>query len=190
VYLTAVDRERNAVSLIQSNYAGWGSDEVPDGLGFVLQNRGRSFHMDPAHPNFVQPHKRPFHTIIPGFVTREGKPFYSFGVMGGDMQPQGQVQVLCNLVDFGMDAQEAGDAARARHDGSPGPTGGEMTDGGVVRVESGIGAGVRAGLEALGHRVEPAVGCFGGYQGILIDAETGVLHGGTDPRKDGCAAGY
>jgi gamma-glutamyltranspeptidase/glutathione hydrolase len=190
VYLTVVDKERNAVSLIQSNFGGWGSREVPDSLGFVLQNRGQSFSMNPDHPNFVRPHKRPFHTIIPGFVTKDGKPFFSFGVMGGDMQPQGHVQVLCDLIDFGMDVQEAGDAARVRHDGSPSPTGGEMTSGGSVAMESGIGAQVREALTAMGHKVVPDVGGFGGYQGILIDPDTGVLHGGTEARKDGCAAGY
>jgi len=190
VYLTVVDKDRNAVSLIQSNFAAWGSHEVPDHLGFLLQNRGESFSVDPAHPNFVRPHKRPFHTIIPAFVTRDGKPFFSFGVMGGDMQPQGQVQVLLNIIEFGMDAQEAGDAARVRHDGSPDPTGGEMTAGGEVKVESGVGPEVRAALTAMGHKVSSDRNGFGGYQGILIDPATGVLHGGTEPRRDGCAAGY
>ncbi len=190
IYLTVVDKDRNAVSFIQSNFGAWGSKEVPDHLGFVLQNRGQSFSMDPAHPNFVRPHKRPFHTIIPGFVTRDGKPLFSFGVMGGDMQPQGQVQVLCNVIDFGMNVQEAGDAARCRHHGSPSPMGGEMTTGGEVALESGIGPEVRAALAAMGHKVIADVGGFGGYQGILIDPDTGVLHGATEARKDGCAAGY
>jgi gamma-glutamyltranspeptidase/glutathione hydrolase len=161
VYLTVVDKQRNAVSF-----------------------------MDPDHPNFVRPHKRPFHTIIPGFVTKDGRPFFSFGVMGGDMQPQGQVQVLCNMIDFGMDVQEAGDAARVRHDGSPSPTGGGMTTGGSVAVESGISPDVREALVTMGHKVVQRVGGFGGYQGILIEPDTGVLHGGTEARKDGCAAGY
>jgi len=191
IYLTVVDKDRNAVSFIQSNCASFGSKEVPDHLGFVLQNRGHSLSMDPAHPNFVRPHKRPFHTIIPGFVTKDGKPFFSFGVMGGDMQPQGQVQVLCNLIDFGMNVQEAGDAARCRHSGSPSPTGGEMTTGGEVGVESGIGLEVRTALTAMGHKVVAEGGSgVGGYQGILIDPETGVLHGATEARKDACAAGY
>jgi gamma-glutamyltranspeptidase/glutathione hydrolase len=123
-------------------------------------------------------------------VTRDGKPFFSFGVMGGDMQPQGQVQVLLNIIEFGMDAQEAGDAARVRHDGSPDPTGGEMTAGGEVKVESGVGPEVRAALTAMGHKVSSDRNGFGGYQGIVIDPATGVLHGGTEPRRDGCAAGY
>jgi len=197
IYLTVVDKDRNCVSLIQSIFSGWGSAEVPDSLGFALQNRGRSFSLDPKHPNYLQPHKRPFHTIIPAFVTiggaaasKDGKPFFSFGVMGGDQQPQGHVQVLCNLIDFGMNAQEAGDAARFSHSGSPSPTGGEMTGGGQVALESGIGAEVRRTLAAMGHHIIWDTGGFGGYQGILIDPETGALQGGTEARKDGCAAGY
>lgn len=197
IYLTVVDKDRNCVSFIQSNFAAWGSGEVPDNLGFVLQNRGRSFSMDPQHPNFVQPHKRPFHTIIPGFVTiggdgasKEVKPFFSFGVMGGDQQPQGQLQVLCNLVDFGMNVQEAGDAARFSHSGSASPTGDVMTGSGRVALESGIGAEVLRALTVKGHDITYDVGGFGGYQGIMIDPETGVLFGGTEARKDGCAAGY
>jgi gamma-glutamyltranspeptidase/glutathione hydrolase len=190
IYLTVVDKDRNCVSLIQSIFSGWGSAEVPDDLGFAIQNRGRSFSLDPEHPNFVQPHKRPFHTIIPGFVTKDGKPFFSFGVMGGDQQPQGHTQVLCNLIDFGMNVQEAGDAARFSHSGSPSPTGDEMTTGGQVALESGIGADVRRALDARGHQIVWHTGGFGGYQGIMIDPETGVLFGGTEARKDGCAAGY
>jgi len=190
IYLTVVDKHRNAISLIQSIFSGWGSGEVPDNMGFALQNRGRSFSLNPEHPNFVQPHKRPFHTIIPAFVTKDGKPFFSFGVMGGDQQPQGHVQVLCNLLDFGMNVQEAGDAARFSHSGSPDPTGGEMTNGGQVALESGIGAEVRRALAAKGHNIVRQTGGFGGYQGILIDPETGVLHGATEARKDGCAVGY
>jgi len=190
IYLTVVDKHRNAISLIQSIFSGWGSGEVPDNMGFALQNRGRSFSLNPEHPNFVQPHKRPFHTIIPAFVTKDGKPFFSFGVMGGDQQPQGHVQVLCNLLDFGMNVQEAGDAARFSHSGSQDPTGGEMTEGGQVALESGIGAEVRRALAAKGHNIVRQTGGFGGYQGILIDPETGVLHGATEARKDGCAVGY
>jgi gamma-glutamyltranspeptidase/glutathione hydrolase len=197
IYLTVVDKDRNCVSLIQSNFAAWGSGEVPDNMGFALQNRGRSFSLDPQHPNFVQPHKRPFHTIIPGFVTiggagasKEVKPFFSFGVMGGDQQPQGQVQVLCNLIDFGMNVQEAGDAARFSHSGSASPTGDAMVGSGWVAVESGIGADVCRALIAKGHNIVYDVGGFGGYQGILIDPATGALFGGTEARKDGCAAGY
>ena len=205
IYLTVVDKDRNCVSLIQSIFAGWGSGEVPGNMGFALQNRGRSFSLDPAHPNFVQPHKRPFHTIIPGFVTIGGagaapeagaaaatdiKPFLSFGVMGGDQQPQGQVQVLCNLIDFGMNVQEAGDAARFSHSGSASPTGDVMVGSGSVALESGIGAAVRRALMAKGHSIIGDIGGFGGYQGILVDPATGSLFGGTEARKDGCAAGY
>ena len=199
IYLTVVDKDRNCVSLIQSIFAGWGSGEVPDNMGFALQNRGRSFSLDPEHPNFVQPHKRPFHTIIPGFVTiggagagasKEVKPFFSFGVMGGDQQPQGQVQVLCNLIDFGMNVQEAGDAARFSHSGSASPTGDVMVGSGRVALESGIGAAVRRALMVKGHSIIDDIGGFGGYQGILIDPVTGSLFGGTEARKDGCAAGY
>ncbi len=137
-----VDKDLNAVSLIQSNYAGFGSGMVPDGLGFCLQNRGALFSLEAGHPNVIAPGKRPFHTIIPGFVTRAGEPVFSFGVMGGDMQPQGQVQVLCNIIDFGMNVQEAGDAPRFRHGGSSEPDGSVMTDGGIVYLESGIDAEV------------------------------------------------
>jgi gamma-glutamyltranspeptidase/glutathione hydrolase len=190
VYLCAVDKWRNAVSLIQSNYAGFGSFEVPPDLGFCIQNRGCSFALDPGHANVFAPRKRPFHTIIPGFVTEKGRPLLAFGVMGGDMQPQGHVQILCNLFDFGMSVQEAGDAARFRHIGSSDPTGGAGSGAGTVLLESRIPADVRAGLRRLGHRIDRAGGGFGGYQAILIDPATGMLHGATDPRKDGCAAGY
>jgi gamma-glutamyltranspeptidase/glutathione hydrolase len=190
IYLTVVDKDRNCVSLIQSVYYGFGSQVVPGDLGFALQNRGALFSLDPDHLNTLEPHKRPFHTIIPAFVTKDGKPFLSFGVMGGDMQPQGHVQVLCNLIDFGMNVQQAGDAARVRHFGSATPTGGAMTDGGTVAIESGVDAEAVDGLRRRGHRLVREVGSFGGYQAILIDGEHGVLHGGTDPRKDGCAIGY
>jgi gamma-glutamyltranspeptidase/glutathione hydrolase len=193
IYLTVVDKDRNCCSFIQSNYFGFGSDVVPGNVGFVLQNRGCLFALDEQHLNRYQPHKRPFHTIIPAMVTKEGKPWFCFGVMGGDMQPQGHVQVLVNLIDFGMNVQEAGDGARVRHFGSAEPTGRSGDpQGGTVTVESGISDEVVAKLKSLGHQVERAKigGNFGGYQGILIDWEHGTLHGGTDPRKDGCAAGY
>ena len=193
VYLTVVDEERNAVSFIQSIFHGFGSGIAPRGLGFVLQNRGHLFHLDPGHANALEPGKRPFHTIIPGLVTRNGHPVYSFGVMGGDMQPQGHVQILVNLLDFGMDPQAAGDALRFRHDGSATPTGKAMLDGGTVHLEPGFSDEAVAGLQAKGHRIhieEAGFGGFGGYQGIWIDPETGMLHGGTERRKDGCAAGY
>ncbi|GMV95869.1 MAG: gamma-glutamyltransferase [Phycisphaerae bacterium] len=190
VYLTVVDKDRNVVSLIQSNYFGFGSGLVPGDLGFALQNRGCLFALDANHPNRLEPHKRPFQTIIPAMVTRDGRPWLSFGVMGGDMQPQGHVQVLCNMIDFGMNVQEAGDAARVQHHGSSTPTGEVMTDGGRVTVESGVSDPVVAALRARGHRVSRARSGFGGYQGIRIDWENGVLLGGSEPRKDGCAMGY
>jgi gamma-glutamyltranspeptidase/glutathione hydrolase len=190
IYMTVVDRDFNCVSLIQSNFHDFGSRHVPGELGFVLQNRGALFALDPNHLNRLEPKKRPFHTIIPGFVTKDGKPWLSFGLMGGDMQAQGHVQVICNLIDFGMDVQEAGDAPRFRHFGSSEPTGQRAKDGGVVAVESGITAEVRRQLLAKGHHLVEEVGGFGGYQAIRIDTEQGVLWGGSDPRKDGAAMGY
>lgn len=189
-YIVTADGERNFVSLIQSNYAGFGSGPVPDGLGFCLQDRGALFNLDPEHPNSLEPHKRPFHTIIPAMVTRGGRPVFAFGVMGGAMQPQGHVQVLCNIIDFGMGIQEAGDAARCRHLGSSQPTGEVMKDGGTVALESGIHPEVARALIARGHRIVKANGGFGGYQGIWWDWENDILVGGTESRKDGCAAGY
>jgi gamma-glutamyltranspeptidase/glutathione hydrolase len=190
VYLTVADKDRNMVSLIQSNYRGFGSGLVPDGLGFCLQDRGELFHLDENHPNVYAPHKRPFHTIIPGFVTREGKPVLSFGVMGGDMQPQGHVQVLCNWIDFGMGLQEAGDAPRFHHLGSSEPTGGTMTDGGYVALESGVSMEARRGLVQMGHDVRFESGGFGGYQAILHDAARDVYIAASESRSDGQAAGY
>jgi gamma-glutamyltranspeptidase/glutathione hydrolase len=190
VYITAVDRDRNACSLIQSVFHGFGSGITPHGLGFVMQNRGALFSLDPRHPNALRPGKRPFHTIIPAMVTRGGRPLFSFGVMGGDMQPQGQVQVLLNLLAHGMDPQEAGDAPRVRHDGSSTPTGDVMRDGGVVHLEPEFGDEIAAALRCKGHCVETSVGGYGGYQGIWIDEETGVLLGGSESRKDGLALGY
>lgn len=189
-YLTVADSDRNFVSLIQSNYAGFGSGPVPDGLGFCLQDRGALFNLDPAHPNSLEPGKRPFHTIIPAMVTRDGSPVFSFGVMGGAMQPQGHVQILCNIIDFGMGIQEAGDAPRFRHTGSSQPTGEVMNDGGRVALESGIGPEVIRELISMGHRVVKSNGGFGGYQGIWYERADDVLIGATEPRKDGCAAGY
>ncbi len=191
IYMTVVDKDRNCVSYIQSNYYGFGSGIVPDGLGFCLQNRGALFALDPKHPNCLQPHKRPFHTIIPAFVTREGKPGFCFGVMGGDMQPQGQVQVLLNMIEFGMDPQKAGAAPRFCHFGSSTPRADHhMTDGGRVGLEHGIGEEVRQGLRRKGHTLLPPGGAFGGFQGILIDHKRGLLIGGSEVRKDGYAAGY
>ncbi len=190
IYLTVVDGNFNSVSLIQSNFHGFGSYHVPTGLGFALQNRGSLFALDPSHLNRLEPRKRPFHTIIPGFITKDGQPWLSFGLMGGDMQAQGHAQVICNLIDFGMDVQEAGDAPRFRHFGSSEPTGQPADGGGSVALESGISLEVRRQLEAKGHRLAESPGTFGGYQAIRIDLEHGVLIGGSDPRKDGAAMGY
>jgi len=190
IYLTVADSEGNMVSLIQSNYSGMGSGMTPPGLGFGLQNRGELFSLDPDHPNAYAPGKRPFHTIIPAFVTRKGKPWLSFGVMGGAMQPQGHVQVLVNLIDFGMNLQQAGDAPRMRHDGSSEPTGGQLEDGGVVLLESGFSEAVREELQRRGHRLASAKGGHGGYQAIMKDPITGIYVGASESRKDGQAAGY
>ncbi len=191
VYLCVVDKDRNCVSLIQSNYFGFGSGLVPGKLGFALQNRGTLLALDEKHPNRLEPGKRPFHTIIPAMATKDGKPWFVFGVMGGDMQPQGQVQVLVNLIDFGMNVQQAGEAPRIEHVGSARPTGtpGDP-DGGTLQVEPGIPDAVIAELRKRGHKVTQVRTNGGGYQGILIDPETNVLHGGSEPRKDGAAVGY
>ena len=191
VYVTVVDKDRNCCSFIQSNYYGFGSKVVPGDVGFVLQNRGALFSLEDDHLNRFEPHKRPFHTIIPAFATHKGKPFLCFGVMGGDMQPQGHVQVLVNIIDFQMNVQEAGDAARIRHAGSQTPTSRPMQDGGgVVAVESGIPIDAVRTLVEKGHKVARSIGSFGGYQAIRIDWKNGVLHGGTEVRKDGAAVGY
>jgi gamma-glutamyltranspeptidase/glutathione hydrolase len=189
--LATADAEGNMVALIQSLYYGFGSGYAVPELGFALQNRGSQFDLHPGTPNHLEPGKRPFHTIIPAFVTREGKPWIAFGVMGGDMQPQGHVQVLVNLVDFGMNLQEAGDAARYYHTGSSEPTGTLMTTGGILALESGVPAEVRRELVRRGHHVEEvSPGAFGGYQAVARDPATGVLSGASESRKDGCAAGY
>jgi gamma-glutamyltranspeptidase/glutathione hydrolase len=190
IYMTVVDGDFNCVSLIQSNFHGFGSNHVPGDLGFALQNRGALFALDPTHLNRLEPRKRPFHTIIPGFITRAGRPWLSFGLMGGDMQAQGHAQVICNMIDFGMDVQEAGDAPRFCHFGSSEPTGQPAKGGGTVGLESGISPEVRRQLQAKGHELVESRGGFGGYQAIRIDLERGVLIGGSDPRKDGCAIGY
>jgi gamma-glutamyltranspeptidase/glutathione hydrolase len=190
IYLTVVDQDRNCCSLIQSNYFGFGSKVVPGDVGFVIQNRGAIFSLEDTHFNRLEPHKRPFHTIIPAFVTKQGKPWFCFGVMGGDMQPQGHVQILVNLIDFGMNVQQAGDAARVAHAGSATPTGLPADGVGTVTVESGVSDAVIEQLRAKGHKVMRSRGGFGGYQGILIDWEHGVLHGATEVRKDGAAVGY
>ncbi len=190
VYLTVVDKDRNCCSLIQSIYYNFGSQVAAGDTGFALQNRGALFSLAPNHPNRLESRKRPFHTIIPGFVTKQGEPWFCFGVMGGDMQPQGQVQVLNQLIDFGLNPQAAGDAARVQHVGSATPTGTAAAGAGTVLIESGISDESAAALRAKGHTVVRARGSFGGYQGILIHPETGVLHGASEPRKDGTAVGY
>ena len=190
VYLTTADAAGNMVSLIQSNYRGMGSGMTPPGLGFILQDRGEMFSLQEGHVNVYAPGKRPFQTIIPAFITKNGKPWVSFGVMGGDMQPQGHVQIVMNLIDFGMNLQEAGDAPRWYHTGSSEPTDEVMTDGGELSLETGFPYESLRTLVQRGHRVGTNVGDFGGYQAILRDPKTGVLHGASESRKDGMAAGY
>ncbi len=189
-YLSVADKDGNMVSLIQSNYTGFGSGYCVPEFGFGIQNRGGLFNLDPKSPNYLEPRKRPFHTIIPAFATRQGKPWMAFGVMGGDMQPQGHVQIIVNMIDFDMNLQEAGDAPRFHHGGSSEPTGTMMTTGGVVHLENGVPDEVLRELRRMGHRIEETIGIFGGYQAVAIDHETGVLSGATESRKDGCALGY
>ncbi len=190
-YLCAADANGMMVSLIQSNYTGFGSGYVIPELGFGLQDRGNLFDLHPGRPNSYAPGKRPFHTIIPAFLTRDGQPLMAFGLMGGDMQPQGHAQIVVNLVDFGMNLQEAGDAIRFHHTGSTEPTGTVMTDGGVLHLEDGLPDSVIAELRRRGHTIEPeSVGAYGGYQAIWRDPVSGVYCGATEKRKDGCALGY
>ena len=188
VYMTMADKDGNMVSLIQSNYRGMGSGMVPPGLGFMLQDRGELFNLEEGHADTYAPGKRPFHTIIPGFVTKDGAPYMSFGVMGGSMQPQGQVQVLMNMIDFGMNLQEAGDAPRFRIDDTSEPTGEKMTDGGSVFLETGFSMETMRDLAARGHSVNIGRDGFGGYQ--AIKRVNGVYYGASESRKDGQAAGY
>ena len=190
VFLTVADKDRNMVSLIQSNFRGFGSGMCPPGLGFCLQDRGELFSLDPNHINCFEPGKRPFHTIIPAFITKDGKPFMSFGVMGGAMQPQGHAQIVMNTVDFGMNLQEAGDAPRIRHTGSSQPTGEKMSDGGKVHLESEFKPETVRELIKMGHKIEPSVGGYGGYQAIRYDAELDVYFAASESRKDGMASGY
>jgi gamma-glutamyltranspeptidase/glutathione hydrolase len=190
IYLTVADRYGNMVSLIQSNYRGMGSGMCPTGLGFVLQDRGEMFSLSEGHNNMYAPGKRPFHTIIPAFVTKNHKPWISFGVMGGDMQPQGHVQIIVNLVDFKMNLQEAGDAPRIHHIGSSEPTGQQMTDGGILLLENGFRWEVIQKLMRIGHKVQWDLGGYGGYQAIMWDAKNKVWFGASESRKDGQAAGY
>ena len=195
-YLTVVDGAGMMVSLIQSNYRGMGGGLVAPGTGFMFQDRGELFSLDPAHPNAYAPGKRPFQTIIPAFVTKDGAPYMTLGLMGGGMQPQGHVQVLVNIVDYGMNLQEAGDAARINHDGGRQPTeplAGPSADAlGTLHVEPGIPVATVEALRAMGHKVEVVSDgiMFGGYQAIARDPETGVLTGATEMRKDGQAQGY
>jgi gamma-glutamyltranspeptidase/glutathione hydrolase len=178
VYLTAADGQGNVISLIQSIFELFGSGLVAGDTGIVLQNRGSLFSLTPGHPNQLAPGKRPFHTLIPAMVVKDNQPFLSFGVMGGDMQAQGHVQVLVNLIDFGMNIQEAGEAARFRHSAAG------------IALESAVSAETRFGLNARGHHLTETPGVFGGFQGILIDPKTHLLMAGSDPRKDGMAAGW
>ncbi|QOL27354.1 gamma-glutamyltransferase [Thalassotalea sp. LPB0316] len=191
IYLTVADKNGMMVSLIQSNYRGMGTGLVADGLGFIFQNRGAQYSLTPGHPNVYAPEKRPFHTIIPAFITKDNQPYMSFGLMGGAMQPQGHAQMVTNIVDFGMNVQQAGDAARFHHKGSTSPTWeGRMQDGGVLELESGIRAQVVRELQKRGHKVHITSGSFGGYQAILKHPVTGVYHGASEMRKDGQAQGY
>ena len=193
IYMCTADDEGNMISLIQSNYRGMGSGIVVPGLGFMFQDRGELFSMDPQHANVYAPGKRPFHTIIPGFVMKDGKPWEAFGVMGGGMQPQGHVQVLTNQIDFGLNVQEAGDASRWQHEGDNEPTGEKMNaSGGYVEVESGIPYESVRELRNKGHDVRFDVGGYGGYQAIKVEMHDGqrVYVGASESRKDGMAAGY
>ena len=194
IYLTVADKFGNMVSLIQSNYRGMGSGVIPNNSGFMLQDRGEMFNLDPTHRNSLVGGKRPFHTIIPAFITKNGEPFVSFGVMGGAMQPLGHAQIVINLIDFDMNLQEAGDAPRFRHVGSSQPTGEQMTDGGYIIFESGFDINEITKIKEIGHKVvneneeNYMKGAFGGYQAIM--KKNGVLYGASESRKDGHASGY
>ena len=188
IYMTVADKDGNMVSLIQSNYRGMGSGMVPPNLGFMLQDRGEMFSLDPNHRNSLEGGKRPFHTIIPAFITKDDKPFISFGLMGGGMQPQGHAQIVVNLIDFKMNLQEAGDAPRIRHFGSSEPTGEIMINGGYLSLESGIGSDVRTELTKKGHNLKNEPGGYGGYQAIM--KLNNVYYGASESRKDGHASGY
>ena len=190
IYLTVADADRNMISLIQSNYRGMGTGLSPDGLGFILQDRGELFTLEEGQFNTYEPHKRPFHTIIPAFVTKDGEPHMSFGVMGGATQPQAHAQIIINMVDFGMNLQEAGDAPRILHQGSSQPTGETMLDGGTVVLETGFPYETIRDLVGRGHAVGWDVGPYGGYQAILLDGDEGVYYGASESRKDGQAAGF
>jgi len=188
IYMTVADKDGNMISLIQSNYRGMGSGMVPPNLGFMLQDRGEMFSLDPSHRNSLVGGKRPFHTIIPAFITKDDKPFISFGLMGGGMQPQGHAQIVVNLIDFKMNLQEAGDAPRIRHFGSSEPTGEIMSNGGYLSLESGVGSDVRNELTKKGHNLKNEPGGYGGYQAIM--KLNNVYYGASESRKDGHASGY
>ena len=188
IYLTVADKYGNMVSLIQSNYRGMGSGIVPDNSGFMLQDRGEMFSMNPNHKNSLIGGKRPFHTIIPAFITKDNEPYISFGLMGGAMQPQGHAQIVINLIDFDMNLQEAGDAPRIRHMGSSEPTGEVMEDGGYLTLESGFSTDIRNQLTELGHTLKDEKGGYGGYQAIMLIDD--VYYGASESRKDGQASGY
>ncbi len=190
IYMTVADRDGNMISLIQSNFGGMGSGMTPGDLGFGLQNRGALFSLKDGHANVYEPGKRPFHTIIPAFVMKDGQPWMSFGFMGGSIQPQGHAQILINMIDFGMNLQEAGDAARIRHTGSSQPTDQVMENGGVLYMESGIGEEVRDQLRNMGHTIATGNTSYGGYQAIKWDKDQRVYYGASESRKDGQAAGY
>jgi gamma-glutamyltranspeptidase/glutathione hydrolase len=191
IYLTVADKDGNMVSLIQSNYRGFGSGMMPDGLGFMFQDRGELYSLKEGENNTYAPGKRPFHTIIPAFMTKDGQPIMSFGVMGGGFQPMGHVQIVMNVVDFGMNVQEAGDFPRINHEGSSEPTG-EMMEptGGMITLESGYSYEVIRELLQKGHQVGYSAGIYGGYQCIRWDPVRKVYFGATESRKDGQAAGY
>lgn len=193
IYMTTADKDGNMVSLIQSNYRGMGSGVVVPGLGFGFQDRGQMFSLDPKHHNAYAPGKRPFNTIIPAFITKDNKPFMSFGVMGGAMQPQGHVQIVVNMIDYGMNLQEAGDAARWQHLGNTEPTdntGMYLENGGYTEVERGIPWQTVQQLLQKGHDIRYGLGGYGGYQAIKKDPVSGVYYGASESRKDGQAAGY
>ena len=187
-YFTVADRDGMMVSIIQSNYRGMGSGLVADGLGFMFQDRGELFDLTSGRPNTYAPGKRPFQTIIPGFAVKDGEPWLSFGVMGGDMQPQGQAQIICDLVDFDLDIQAAGDCPRWHHEGSSEPTGEAAQGVGTLRLETGMPEATKRGLEALGWRLGASDGGFGGYQ--AIQRWPGRYAAATEMRKDGAALAY
>ncbi len=190
IYMTVADGDGTMISLIQSNYRGMGSGMAPPKLGFMLQDRGELFSLKRGQANTFEPGKRPFHTIIPAFMTKDGKPYLSFGVMGGDFQPMGHTQIVMNLIDFGMNIQEAGDAPRWDHTGGASPMGRTTENTGLIRTESGIPYSTIRGLMDKGHRIGTARGIYGGYQAILWDDKNNVYHGASESRKDGQAAGY